>query len=269
MSAATQDSLATAVEAMDMIEIRAARNAYQFSGQDFPLIMRGFISSVRRSEAMGSDGTPQRVVVISGMDAGKLWQVNNILAPLLWKTDTQYLTEFQAQAASGIEIKVLPVSRFMEELTGFMNTKIAALEAFANRAIPHFMTACTVRQGQVSPNLVGPYQGSLWGLARQFSDTAAWNELFVEDSEAGPTLVFRPVPYLDLDGKLIMQDAAMPDVIQLDISDVVSLDLDRSDARVANFFWTPPGESAIDTSGLAYVSAVIGGSATDFDHGGG
>ena len=61
----------------------------------------------------------------------------------------------------------------------------------------------------------------------------------------------------------------MPDVIQLDISDVVSLDLDRSDARVANFFWTPPGESAIDTSGLAYVSAVIGGSATDFDHGGG
>lgn len=69
------DSLYGYIEPMDMVEIRAAREPHRFAGGKLPLLMRGFISSVRRPEGIGKDGTPQRVVVLQGHDMGKLWMI--------------------------------------------------------------------------------------------------------------------------------------------------------------------------------------------------
>jgi hypothetical protein len=75
MEPKAQDSLYALIEPMDMIEIRAARRPDKFAGTKLPLIMRGFVSSVRRSESMGEDGTPNRTIMIQGQDSGKLLQM--------------------------------------------------------------------------------------------------------------------------------------------------------------------------------------------------
>lgn len=58
------------IEPMDVIEIRA-RHAPVGSGEDLtepPIVMRGFVSDVHRTEAMAAAGRPQRTVTIAGQD---------------------------------------------------------------------------------------------------------------------------------------------------------------------------------------------------------
>lgn len=66
------DSLYGMIEPMDHIVIRMAREPHLFGG-DLPVIMRGFVSKVSRSEAFGEDGRPIRTVRIAGNDYGKVF----------------------------------------------------------------------------------------------------------------------------------------------------------------------------------------------------
>jgi hypothetical protein len=86
------DTVYALVEPMDMVEIRASRTPEAYAGKDLPLIMRGFVTSVRRSEIMGSDGQPQRSVVITGHDAGYFWLIQQVFFELMYTTDVPYLT---------------------------------------------------------------------------------------------------------------------------------------------------------------------------------
>ena len=72
---ATGDSLYALVEPMDLIEIRIARESHKNSHKDLPIVMRGFVSEIRRDETMGPDGKASRRVIISGQDYGKLLQI--------------------------------------------------------------------------------------------------------------------------------------------------------------------------------------------------
>lgn len=261
------DTVYSYVEPMDMIEIRAARQPEQFVGGKLPLIMRGFVSGVRRTESIAEDGTPRRLVVVNGQDAGKLWLIYAIWFELATVQEKPMLTQFSLQAALGIAPRVYSLSDFVTAVTlQVVNPKIEALSAFANRQVAPFTVRATVKQGQVIPEMAAAYEGPIWNLIQEYAERP-WNELFTEDTEDGPVLVFRPTPFKDITGKLIMPGAEDPGTIDLDIVDVASLDVSRSDARIANFFWVPPGNSMLDNNQLVNVQSLISGQPLDFNYG--
>jgi hypothetical protein len=123
------------------------------------------------------------------------------------------------------------------------------------------------------PNTIANYEGSIWNLLARFGELP-WNELFVEDTEAGPVVVFRPTPFHGLDGQLLkgadgnllMAGAVDPDVIPIDAEAIVSMDVTRTDENIANFFWVPPGASML-ASGMAIdKAALITGQPLDFNY---
>ena len=73
------ESLYGEVEPMDLIEIRMAHNPVSEKGHAIPVVMRGFVSNVSRSEAIGEDGKPQKRLTINGHDYGKILQIIQII----------------------------------------------------------------------------------------------------------------------------------------------------------------------------------------------
>jgi hypothetical protein len=263
----SQDSLYSLIEPMDLIEIRATRRPQLYVGQDLPLIMRGFVSSVRRPESMGNDGTPSRMVVVQGQDSAKLWLIHAIWWEVATAQEKHMLTAFSLNAAAGLETKVFGLSDFLSAMTlQVMNPKVADMTAFSGHALKQFSINATVKRGCVIPQMTANYQGNLWGLVKLFAELP-WNELFVEDTEAGPVVQFRETPFKGIDGKFIMRDAIDPGTIPLDFVDVVSWDVSRSDANIANFFWVPPGASMLDTNHVLTAASLVNGQPLDFNYG--
>lgn len=260
----TSDTVAAMVEPMDAIEIRGSREPHRYAGQRLPLIMRGWVSDVDRDETMTQDGTPQRRVVLQGQDSGKLWLIHQVFFELGYLEDVPFLDQFQMQAQTGIDVAYLPVSEFIRQLTErVVNPKVAKLAAFSTSQLRQFRVDATVRHGLASVTTSAGVQGPYWKIAELFADRP-WNELFIEDEEDGPVVRFRPVPYRDLGGSLIMPAAADPGIVQIRDDGVVSLRMRRSDRQVANFFWVPPGSSMLDTSALANVASLQRGDVLDF-----
>lgn len=56
----TFETLYGLIEPMDLIEIRMRHDPPSTGGAKPPIVMRGFVSTVSRSETMGADGRPQR-----------------------------------------------------------------------------------------------------------------------------------------------------------------------------------------------------------------
>jgi hypothetical protein len=262
-----QDSLYSLIEPMDMIEIRAARTASTSGGQKLPLIMRGFVSTIRRTEGVGQDGAPQRMVVVQGQDAGKFWMINQIYFEIAYLTDQPYLDAFQMHVVTGIDVGLLPVNTYMTQLVQkVMNPMVQKLAAFSNQIVQPFIVDATVPDGMAWAQQGASFgDRPAWALAEMFADRP-WNELFVQDQEDGPHLVFRPAPYYDINNNLIMNGAKPPGTVKLDISQVVSIDVKRSDLRVANFFWVPPGNSMPDSQSGVNVASLLKGEPLDFNY---
>lgn len=260
------DTAYAVIEPMDMIEIRMARTALTAYGAGaLPLVMRGFVSQVQRVEQIGQDGTPQRVVVVKGQDETKIWWNHGLMPEQVYTQNGGYLDRFRLQAATGIAREYMRVSDFMSELVNVINGKVAEMNGFSGTSIPSFGIEASVPEGMVSPGLIAPFKGPFWQLAELVADRP-WNELFVESREAGPVVVFRPAPYRHLDGGLIMPGAAEPGTFERDVLHVVSWDASRSDARVANFFWTQPASAQLDTAAGTNVAALRQGMTETFDH---
>jgi hypothetical protein len=78
----------------------------------------------------------------------------------------------------------------------------------------------------------------MYDLLRKYLDIGAWNELFIDEREAGPTVVFRANPFLAVDGKTKIQaDAPDPVVVDLPAADVSAMNVERSDSDVPNYYW--------------------------------
>lgn len=255
------DTVYALAEPMDQIEIRMARVPVGIGGTP-PLVMRGYISSVRRVETIAADGTPQRVVVIQGQDSGKLWQNHSILpeAQMAAGMNTM-LSTYALFAATGITFGILPVNDFVTTFVQqVMNPAVALMAAFSGVAIPNFTAVCSVppEEGWISASILQGFPGGKYWDVLEYVADRPWNELFVRDRPDGgpPELVFRPVPYLNVDGGLIMDGAEMPRIIDRDIGDIVSLDASRSDYRTANFFYVPPNSSIPDSAGGVNIEAL-------------
>jgi hypothetical protein len=250
------DTVYALIEPMDLVEIRASRAPQSYVDQKLPLIMRGFVSSVQRAESISDDGTPSRQVVVHGIDFGKLWQINQVLFQYLHASGAAFLDPFLLQAHLGIDGAPLEADVYMGKLVDFVNTKVKGLAAYSGKAIPAFTTRMVRPGGRAFVQAVSSKEGSIWGYVEAFCDRP-WNEAFVIDEEAGPVFVFRPVPYKELStGKVFIPGAVDPGFVAIAAVDLLAIDVSRSDARVANFFWVPPTSGTLE-SGNALTAASL------------
>ncbi len=255
MDDTTRDSVADLIEPMDMIELRVTRSPWLYSSGKLPLLMRGFVSSVRRVETISDDGVPQRTISVRGQDFGKLWLINHVYSELAFAQEVPMLSAFGLFAALGMTAQQYTISDYVIAMTrNAMNPKIAKLSAIAQRIVPAFGTSrVATTEGTLIPSVAGTMRsGSLWSILDGFIDRP-WNELFIADTEGGPQMVFREVPFKDITGKLIMPNANDPGTVSVDVVEVLDMNVARTDDHVANFFWVPPGTSSLDSNG--YITA--------------
>lgn len=260
------DSVYGIVEPGDMVEVRAARSPEKFIGTTLPLIMRGFVVSVDRAEAMSQAGKPERTVTIAGQDFGRLLAIHHVYWEYSFLLDNDYLTTFHVTASQGMTIAPVPINEFFHQLIEkVVNPKIDRINVFSDAQIKPFTVSASVPDGTAMPSLINSMDAfSLWELVALFQD-APWNEAFVMDQESGPVFVFRPVPYRDLStNALIMPGAADPGTIPLDIVDVVAMTAARSEHQVANLFTVDASASSLDTNALLQPAALQAGIPIDF-----
>ncbi len=254
----TQDTLYSMVEPMDGIEIRLAHAPHEYGGE-LPVLMRGFVTGVRRAESIGGDGRPLRRVVIEGADYGLPFARSRIS----WRmaAGQAVLANYGELQAVGLDFKPYPAAQFIRDVTErainpwldtFYSQSVSNPEARSVAPVARSIAVdASVTDGTVNPYGIKPFERPAWEWMAEHADLA-WNEMFIEDREAGPTLVYRPAPFKDLNGDWIPQGSATVGAERVDVEAdaIVALDASRSDANVANDFWCYPTSTALipDTS---------------------
>lgn len=235
-----RDSLYGLVEPMDHVEIRMSHEPHKHAGGDLPIIMRGFVSEVRRTETMGGDGKPVRAVVIAGQDYTKLLMQLQIFYEKSFLLKQKLLTSFRLFVNSGVRFDALRSNDFITEVvTKIVDPYMAKLVAVNENAAgfkAKLNLELSVSTGTVAPFGINPYEGTIWNFLRTWGDMP-WNELFIQSREKGEYLVYRPVPYKDLNRNLIQTDAKDPGTVEITDRDVVTMELSRGDRNVANYYW--------------------------------
>jgi hypothetical protein len=237
------------VEPMDVIEIRMWSGVGPVPpGGRYPIVMRGFVSEVHRSQSMGQDGTPQRQVTITGQDYGKIWQTFQVLHLPSYVEGKALLTSFNLSELFGVSVvAALPAGEFIRQMVEkIINPHLAGfLPDTLPSDIPKKIQtgdSISVKHGSVNQSFQS-MQGSLWDIMRLHGDVGVWNELYVEDREDGVHCVYRAIPALHLtapDGsadRKIQDDAPDPVYVPVLDEQVVSMSVMRTDATVANFYW--------------------------------
>lgn len=293
------DDLYGLFEPMDVVEIRMAANSYLYSKSNasqspslsapsapasttspLPIMMRGFISSVKRLQGIGSDGKPTRKVIISGLDYGKIWQIYNIYFNPFMPDQGNYITQFKLFTRFGVAFQTQSAGNLVSDIFAkILNPFIANMGAISAGALSggasplkQIKVDVQVQDGSVAPFGVNDWQGgSIFALLQSFCDTGAWNELFIEDRADGPYVVFRPNPFLVAGGdasnsaSYINKNTTLPAVTSIDSSQVISVEVERSDANVANYYWVEAPQYDLNFAFVGKAMAATGGPATSFD----
>lgn len=244
-SSSAIESIYGLVEPMDMVEIRMWGGVGP-KPPVLPIKMRGFITEVQRAQTMGQDGRPQRGVVISGQDYGKIWQMFQVIALAAYAERQALLTNFGLWEMFGVKaVNTMKSGEFV----------ITMIQKVINPFIKNFMPENTpmpreiktgdsvsVKHGVVN-NSYQNMQGSIFDILKFHGDIGVWNELYLEDLEDGVHCMYRATPAMHItkpDGaetRLIQDDAVMPPVVQIPDSHIRNLSVARTDANVANFYW--------------------------------
>lgn len=241
------ETLYALIEPMDMVEIRFCHDPYEYAKPDEgyrpPIVMRGLVSSVTRSEAM-SGGRPQRTVTVTGQDFGKILQIIQIFYLNNSVVGDNILSElafFQKYAGEN-SAKVKTAKEFVTDvLEGVINpylqrfTSLANGESVGAKVINKWSANVTI-DGAVSPYSVASFNNtSLHQMLHTLLDVGAFNEMYVEDLQDGVQLTVRPAPFIDVNGKVIQGE--FPKYVVIQDTDVVSVSVSRTDAGVANYYW--------------------------------
>lgn len=189
MDADKLDSLYGLVEPTDVVEIRMRHRPDPVAtSMAPPVVMRGFVSSVRRSMSMGADGRPARAVTISGADYGKVLEMIQIRYLPNYVIGQNLLTVLGAFVNYGIEAKPNQfgndfvrqivdkvVNPFLYDIAGFSvspdTCKLSYLQQIEYEA--------TASAGTISAFGAQSAQGTLWDIMRGFLDVGPWTELFI------------------------------------------------------------------------------------------
>jgi hypothetical protein len=272
------DSLYGLIEPMDCIEIRMARRGEVkvANGGKLPIVMRGFISDVRRAEGVTGAGKPQRQIVVTGQDYGKLWQIFQIFyeknfpvgATLIsnWKLFLKFGMGFKNQSCRAFVKEAVQkiLNEFIKNMKG-KNESGKSDEGSPLQEIKIDDKDITAAPGTVAPTGVNQFQGgTLYSMLNSFGDVGPWNELFIEDREAGVFLVYRPNPFYAVNGDYLPvkrfdnKDAKEPARVAVQASDIVSIAVARTDGNVANYFWVDAPRSQMTNGSTAKLMAVQG-----------
>lgn len=247
------DTLYGVVEPMDMIEIRFRH--YHDGLVLPPLIMRGFVSDVSRSESMGPDGTPMRGVTITGQDYGKLWQMLQLFYGPAYVIGQDILSAFGMFERFGAGFKIgQKGSEFLKEcFDKILNPYVKGIVA-KNSTNPSTIILKTMgTDGVTSLSGTQNTEGALYNLFQRFLDVGPWNELFITEDDDNVYCIYRPNAAIDVHGKFI--DPSDPNVTEpvpydplnkdvtrivyydVPAEDIVSINVSRTDANVANYYW--------------------------------
>lgn len=275
MTPREQESLYGLIEPMDVVEIRFARDPARYHGSldaGMPMVMRGFVTEPRRTTAMTERG-PQRAVTILGHDYGKILQMMQIAYLPNYVLGQNLLTYFKFfmnyNGAKG-QLNFKDASVFVAEIVSeIINPFIADMRRTATgngvaQGISPVMDLgvdASVQKGVVSPYGTNTWPGgTIYDMLTYFGDVGPWNELFIDDREDGPYLVYRPVPFKDVSGNYI-QEPYISDVSRrpatglMTDDEVVEEGVGRSDAGVYNYYWVDaPNYQLVD--GRIYQSAL-------------
>jgi len=262
----SQDSLYGLIEPMDLIEIRMAGNAFKYGGKP-PVLMRGFVSQVRRSQSMQADGRPIRRVIITGQDYGKIWQLMQLFILPNSPEGANLISSFPFFQRFGGDFNVLAADVFVRQVfERIVNPYIAGIAGLDPGGTP---TATYVQMIgtdiQIMDGVVAPFQyggwnsGTVYELLTQNCDVGPFNELFIEDRESGPFVVFRQNPFLDSSNEPIHGNSKDIEVVDITQDDVVSIDVCRSDSNVANYYWVETEAYAPVYGDLLRANAFQGG----------
>lgn len=253
VNSATQDSLYGMIEPMDCIEIRMSAEPHRYPNK-LPIMMRGFVSEVRRQRAAQPDGKVSRVVTITGHDYGKIWQIFQVFYNPVDKT-LDLLTKFPLFTKYGLTQQTVPVKQFVTEIVSLVLNPFIQKMKENNGADSTTSPLLELSTGGVESvdGTAGPCQlgnteeGSVYSILHKYCDCGPWTELFIRDDESGPVVVYRNNPFKKADGSgYITKSQKAPNVVTIKSTDIVSIDVGRSDADVANYFWVT---SAMDILG--------------------
>lgn len=236
------ESLYGLIEPMDLVVIQMRHNlpgASSGNSPTPPVYMRGFVSEISRAESMSNDGKPMRTVTIGGQCYGKLWQIAQVKFLPGYVVGENYLSSFKLFERFGVGFKTsMTASEFITEVVNsIMNPFLTGLMPPNSHNPKEFKLDVSVANGVVDVGGAQNQQGTLYSLMSYFGDVGAFNELFIESREDGEYVVYRPTPFRDINGNVIQTDAPNLTPIDIPAADVISLNVKRSDANVANYYW--------------------------------
>lgn len=269
------ESMYSIIEPMDIIEIRMARNVADYqtvsaSGAQYrlPIVMRGFVTRVTRAMSIES-GMPERQVVITGHDYGKLLQIIRIFYNTFnggyVADDIITGLKFFHQYAENGAARIKPARDFMNDVvTGIINPYLANLAPLQTpreldvTVVKEFATVCSV-ESLVSPLSVAGYsEGAISDFLRAMLDVGPFNELYTEDTEDGVNLILRPAPFKDYSTGQFLDSNAWADTLVIAMDVVQSMNLSRSDENVANFYWVTNSRWQLIDNGTTRMAANQG-----------
>jgi len=199
------------IEPNDGIEIRLARN--HVTGRRPPIVMRGFVSRVGRSQGVNQNtGAPMRTVTITGHDYGKIWEMLRVSWQPSNVMGEAFISSFPLFERFGLAIATGKRGDELvrEVIEKVINPHLATMLP-EDWPMPRSLAVEAVADRGVT-SLTGPQnsEGSIYSILTQFLDvTVGFNELFIEDRDEQVVVVYRPNPAIDLDGRPIQQPAAV------------------------------------------------------------
>lgn len=246
------------IEPMDFIEVRMRHGV----GAGLPpVVMRGFVSTVSRSEAIGGDGKPVRQVTVSGQDYGKIWQMLQILFLPGYIVGQDTISNFRLYERFGVGFETSQSGAdFLKQVV----EKI--LNPYLNGLMPEHtenprtfkVEKVIAKHGRTSLSGSQNQEGTIYNLLRTYLDVGIWNELFIEDNEEFVDVVYRPNPYRTVLGKKIQDDAPDAEFIDLPGEDIIAMNVERSDTDVANYYWVRGARFDMATEVFRKQAAVTG-----------
>lgn len=272
MEPEASDSLYGLFEPMDVVHIRMARSVADYAGKvelNMPLIMRGFITSIRRDQVITEEG-PRRAVVITGQDYGKILQIMRIVYHMGMPIGVNLISAFKLTASYNVEAKLFDdAAEFVEEIVEkivlpfLKDMRSEATEEGVGDSSPVediLVEATYGANGSVSPFGANQWDGgTIYDLLAYFGDVGPWNELFIEDREDAPYLVYRPTPFRNLKGELIQDAAVEPLTVDVNDVELMAYSIERTDAAVGNYYWVEAPRYTLPSGVLLRLTALDGG----------
>lgn len=229
----------------------AIRNALVKNERGYPrVIIRGFITSVKMAEVVEPrTGQPQRRVVISGMNFGKLWQnykMFNIYELNERSTNFKYTAFFKMTMSPKDFIDIVFNSIFKPQRVDLEKVfpQIANHIVFCDvPGLPQYAIL------QNDPSLT-TFQGSLDNLIRRFATTPymefhTYDEPWPTEAGGKPITHWRWSPYTDRANRFPLPDhvrGAMPKIWTLHSYEITQHDVGINDTDTYTYFWAGPAQ---------------------------